>query len=220
MKNCLQLILTCLCTLFLLFSTSAVVHGQQQTITGTVTNKTTGEPLAGVSVSIKGTLAGTITDGSGNFKFNTSRSFPFSIVFSSVGFTSQDVHITSASPLTVLLVPTDILGEEVVIAASRVSQSILESPVSIEKLNTTAIRESPTPSFYDALPSLKGVESSVQSLTFRTITTRGFNTNGNTRFNQLVDGMDNQAPGLNFSVGSVIGLTELDVESMELLPGA
>jgi outer membrane receptor protein involved in Fe transport len=35
-----------------------------------------------------------------------------------------------------------------------------------------------------------------------------------------MDGMDNQAPGLNFSVGSVIGLTELDVESMELLPGA
>ncbi|MVT08113.1 TonB-dependent receptor [Chitinophaga tropicalis] len=220
MKNCLQLILTCLCTLFLLFSTSAVVYGQQQTITGTVTNKTTGEPLAGVSVSIKGTLAGTITDGSGNFKFNTSRSFPFSIVFSSVGFTSQDVQITSASPLTVLLAPTDILGEEVVIAASRVSQSILESPVSIEKLNTTAIRESPTPSFYDALPSLKGVESSVQSLTFRTITTRGFNTNGNTRFNQLVDGMDNQAPGLNFSVGNIVGMSELDVASVELLPGA
>ncbi len=32
--------------------------------------------------------------------------------------------------------------------------------------------------------------------------------------------MDNQAPGLNFPVGSVIGLTELDVANVELLPGA
>ena len=44
------------------------------------------------------------------------------------------------------------------------------------------------------------------SLTFTTPTTRGFSGSGNLRFNQMVDGMDNQAPGLNFSVGSVIGL--------------
>ena len=39
-------------------------------------------------------------------------------------------------------------------------------------------------------------------------------------FNQFVDGMDNQAPGLNFSVASIVGLTELDVDNMELLSGA
>ena len=38
--------------------------------------------------------------------------------------------------------------------------------------------------------------------------------------NQLIDGMDNQAPGLNFSVGSVVGLTELDYDNIELLSGA
>ena len=43
---------------------------------------------------------------------------------------------------------------------------------------------------------------------------------GNTRFNQLIDGMDNQAPGLNFSVGGVLGPPQLDVDNMELLPGA
>jgi outer membrane receptor protein involved in Fe transport len=58
------------------------------------------------------------------------------------------------------------------------------------------------------------------SLTFKSVGTRGFNVNGNLRLNQIVDGMDNQAPGLNFSVGGVIGLTELDVESIELLQGA
>ncbi|TWW00363.1 TonB-dependent receptor [Chitinophaga pinensis] len=219
MKNYLQL--ACLCALLLLMNLSSVVYGQQQqTITGTVTDKTTGNPLPGVTVSVKGSLAGTITDGSGNFRYNTSKSFPLTLIFSSVGYTNNSVVVNSAGNITVQLSSTEILGEEIVVAASRVSQSILESPVSIEKLNATAIRESPTPSFYDALPSLKGVESSVQSLTFRTITTRGFNTNGNTRFNQLMDGMDNQAPGLNFSVGNIVGISELDVASVELLPGA
>src|SRR5690606_35066841 len=59
-----------------------------------------------------------------------------------------------------------------------------------------------------------------QSLTFRSVNTRGFGSNGNIRLVQLVDGMDNQAPGLNFPVGNVVGMSELDVESVELLPGA
>ena len=49
---------------------------------------------------------------------------------------------------------------------------------------------------------------------------RGFNSNGNTRVVQLIDGMDNQAPGLNFSVGNIVGISELDLEGVELLPGA
>ncbi|QHS58952.1 TonB-dependent receptor [Chitinophaga agri] len=219
MKNYLQL--TCLCALMLLMNLSSVVYAQQQqTITGTVTDKTTGNPLPGVTVSVKGSLSGTITDGTGNFRYNTNRQFPLTLIFSSVGYSNNSLVVDGPGHVTVQLTSTEILGEEIVVAASRVSQSILESPVSIEKLNATAIRESATPSFYDALPSLKGVESSVQSLTFRTITTRGFNTNGNTRFNQLMDGMDNQAPGLNFSVGNIVGISELDVASVELLPGA
>lgn len=219
MKNYLQL--TCLCALMLLMNLTSVVYAQQQqTITGTVTDKTTGNPLPGVTVSVKGSLSGTITDGTGNFRYNTNRQFPLTLIFSSVGYSNNSLVVDGPGHVTVQLTSTEILGEEIVVAASRVSQSILESPVSIEKLNATAIRESATPSFYDALPSLKGVESSVQSLTFRTITTRGFNTNGNTRFNQLMDGMDNQAPGLNFSVGNIVGISELDVASVELLPGA
>ncbi|SFE93323.1 Outer membrane receptor proteins, mostly Fe transport [Chitinophaga sp. CF118] len=213
---------TCSCFLLLLLNLYAVnLSAQQQNvITGTVTNNATGAPLPGVSVSLKGTRLGTVSDESGHFKLNTSRPFPVTLIFSSVGFSTQQVVVNSSTDVAVTLSSTEILGNEVVVAASRVSESILESPVSIEKLNLTAIRETAAPSFYDALPSLKGVESSVQSLSFRTVTTRGFNTNGNTRFNQLMDGMDNQAPGLNFSVGNIVGVSELDLASVELLPGA
>ncbi|MCZ8163502.1 MAG: TonB-dependent receptor plug domain-containing protein, partial [Microcystis sp. LE19-196.1B] len=78
----------------------------------------------------------------------------------------------------------------------------------------------PQASFYDALNNMKGVEMSTQSLTFKSFNTRGFNANGNVRTVQMIDGMDNQAPGLNFSVGNIVGISELDLESVELLPGA
>lgn len=219
MRNFLQKSSLYLLLFFTLFAVTSNAQ-QQNTITGTVTNKATGEPMPGVSVSLKGTLSGTVTDGAGHFKLNTTRPFPVTLIFSSVGFSNEVVAVSSSSDVSVKLASTEILGNEVVVAASRVSESILSSPVSIEKLNVTAIRETPAPSFYDALPSLKGVESSVQSLSFRAVTTRGFNTNGNTRFNQLMDGMDNQAPGLNFSVGNIVGVSELDLASVELLPGA
>ncbi|MBS1563509.1 MAG: Plug domain-containing protein, partial [Bacteroidetes bacterium] len=99
-------------------------------------------------------------------------------------------------------------------------ERILESPVTIERVNSAAIRNSANPSYYEIIKNLKGVDVTTASLTFTSVTTRGFNSSGNLRFNQFVDGMDNQAPGLSFSVGSVVGLGELDVDNMEMLPGA
>jgi hypothetical protein len=58
------------------------------------------------------------------------------------------------------------------------------------------------------------------SLTFKSINTRGFATVANVRFMQLVDGMDNSSPLLNFVLGNMIGISEIDVQSVELLPGA
>ncbi|MCX6265280.1 MAG: TonB-dependent receptor [Bacteroidetes bacterium] len=194
---------------------------QSSVLSGTVKNSKSKESLSAISVTVKGGNAGTYTDDKGNFKFTTVQKFPVTLVFSSIGFTSKEVVVNSASKaLDVELAPSYTLGEEVVVAASRVPERILESPVSIERIGTTAIRNTSAANYYDMLTNLKGVDVVSASLTFRSIGTRGFNSSGNIRLNQLIDGMDNQAPGLNFSVGSIIGLTELDVESMELLQGA
>ncbi len=112
------------------------------------------------------------------------------------------------------------LGQEVVVAATRTPTRILESPVTIERISSATLRTLPAPSYYEAITNLKGVDMHTASLTFRTVTTRGFISSGNTKLNQLVDGMDNQAPGLNFSVGSIIGPNELDLDNIELLSGA
>lgn len=195
---------------------------QQTTIvSGSVKNASSKEALSAVSVTIKGGTVGTFTDDKGNFRFTTVQKPPFTLVISSVGYASKEVSVKGVNDVvSVDLTPSFTLGDEVVVSASRVPERILESPVSIERVSAAAIRNSPQTSYYDMLTNLKGVDVVAASLTFKSVGTRGFNSSGNTRLNQIVDGMDNQAPGLNFSVGSVIGLSELDVENMELLPGA
>lgn len=209
-----------LAALMAAFLFSIPAWSQNNRISGQVSSSTYGDRVGGVSVRVKNGTAGTVTDSTGNFVL-TVPSLPTTIVFSSVGYETQELRVASgASALTVSIVPTNIIGQEVVVSASRTPQRILEAPVTIERVSAVAIRNSPVANYYDIVSNLKGVDAVLSSLTFRTPTTRGFSGSGNLRFNQIVDGMDNQAPGLNFSVGSVIGLTELDVESMELLPGA
>lgn len=193
---------------------------QNTTLAGSVQNAKTQETLSAVSVTIKGGSTGTYTDDKGIFKIDVEK-LPVTLLVTSVGYEMREVKVTSASlPVNVQMTPSTALGQEVVISATRVATNILESPVSIERVSAAAIRNSPVSSYYDILSSLKGVDFTTSSLTFKTPSTRGFNGSGSTRVNQIVDGMDNQAPGLNFSVGSVIGLTELDVDNIELLPGA
>ena len=194
---------------------------QSTTVSGSVKNGKSKDAISAVSVTVKGGTTGTFTDDKGNFKFSTVQKLPFTLVFSSVGYTNKEVVVKNNNEVVDVSIDASFtLGDEVVVAASRVPERILESPVSIERISSTAIRNSPATNYYDMITNLKGVDVVSASLTFRSVGTRGFNNSGNTRFNQLIDGMDNQAPGLNFSVGSIIGLTELDVDNMELLPGA
>ncbi len=199
---------------------ASFAYAQTQVITGTVTNSSNNETVSAVSVMLKGSSEGTFTDPRGNFRLTVSRALPVTLVFSSVGFVTREIEVSSTDPLSVSLEPSSILGEEIVVAATRTATRVMESPVSIERISASTIQSSPATSYYDMIGQLKGVDLTTSSLTFKTPSTRGFNFSGNTRMNQLVDGMDNQAPGLNFSLGNFIGLTELDVDNMELLPGA
>jgi len=205
----------------LLVALNSLTFAQSIVISGTVRNSVDKEFVPAASITVKDGAAGTFTDGKGNFKLTTSQKLPLTLVISSIGFETQEVQVNDAATiLQISFKPTSSLGTEVVVSASRVPERILESPVSIERVNAATIRNSPASSYYDVIGNLKGVDMVTSSLTFKTPSTRGFNGSGNTRFNQIVDGMDNQAPGLNFSVGNVIALTELDVDNMELLEGA
>ena len=133
------------------------------------------------------------------------------LFFCSVSF-AQKVVSDSIKKNTVL--------DEVVVSASRTPEKVLQSPVTIERMGLKEIKKTASPSYYDGLENLKEVQMNTSSLTFKSINTRGFATVANVRFMQLVDGMDNSSPLLNFVLGNMIGISEIDVQSVELLPGA
>ena len=192
----------------------------QNTITGSVT-ETNNQPIPGVNIKVIGDKAGTVTDADGKFTLTSSKSLPFTIEVTSVGHETKKVNVTSNNQnVSVKLTDSQTTLDEVVVSASRTPERILESPVTIERMGIKEIKRSASPTFYDGLENLKEVQMNTSSLTFKSINTRGFATVANVRFMQLVDGMDNSSPLLNFVLGNMIGVSEIDVQSVELLPGA
>ncbi|MDH4295130.1 MAG: TonB-dependent receptor [Cyclobacteriaceae bacterium] len=207
--------------LAIIFFHSINCIAQQTTVNGRVVDQVTRQPVAGVNIIIDNTDLGTASDVNGNFSLSAPQAIPFTMIFSFVGMKTQKIIVTNPStPLTVEMVEESILGEEVVVSASRAEENILGSPVSIEKINLVEIQQMSAPNFYDGLQNIKGVDMSVHSLIFKLPNTRGFNGNTNYRMNQFVDGVDNTAPGLSFAAGNIFGLSTLDVESVEMLVGA
>ena len=193
----------------------------QTRVSGTIVEAARSEPLSGISLAIKGKVAGTITDTKGAFLLSTRTARPFTLVVTGVGYQSQEFTITDEkTTLTIRLSEQVLLGQEVVVSASRVEESVLRSPVTVETMDLRSIQQTPASSFYEGLQNVKGIDVTTQGLLFKSINMRGFGATGNPRTVQLIDGMDNSAPGLNFPVDNIVGIPEQDVESVEILPGA
>lgn len=195
---------------------------QTKLINGTVLDSETGDPLIGCSILLKGTTTGTVTDINGYFEFEADLGASQTLVFSYVGFETLELDISETNEAIVInLEPqSNSLGDEVVISASRRSERITESPISIQKINSKQIATAASGSFYQSLGNLQDVDITTSSMGFQIINTRGFNTTAPVRMVQFVDGMDNQAPGLNFPVGNLVGALDIDLESVELISGA
>ncbi|MEY8020630.1 TonB-dependent receptor [Muriicola sp. SD30] len=192
----------------------------QTTIQGTVKDDG-GEPIPGANIVIIGTTTGAVADFDGNFTLSTTQAPPFVLKITSIGYTEITIQVTSNNQtLDIVLQESSTLLDEIVVSASRTPERLFESPVSVERFGLKEIKNTAAESFYGGLQNLKGVDINTNSLTFQSINTRGFATFANTRFLQLVDGMDNSAPGLNFVLGNLVGMSELEVQSVEILPGA
>ncbi len=197
----------------------SVVTVAQTTISGKVLDDYD-EPVPGVSISVKGTSDGTISDFDGNFSITTNAEYPMTLESKSIGYDNVTTVVNSGTTEVTIVMAEITFLDELVIAASRAPERIFESPVSIERLGIGDIKESTSADFYATIGNLKGVDINENSLALKTINTRGFATMTNTRFVQLVDGMDNTAPALNFPLANLLGLSQLDLLNVELLPGA
>lgn len=215
MKKNLQLI----CSLVLMLMFVNLSFGQS--IKGKVLDGESNETLIGASVVVKGTTNGTVTDFDGAFELNPKSDYPVTLIISYVGFEEKEVVVPEATDdFMVELGSGAETLTEVVVKGQRVSDKQKAAPLTVESLDVLAIKETTSDNFYDGLGNLKGVDLTAASLGFKVINTRGFNSTSPVRSLQIIDGVDNQAPGLNFSLGNFLGAPELDVRKVDIIQGA
>ena len=193
----------------------------QTTLRGEVTDAGNSDPLIGASVVVKGTTEGTVTEYDGTFELKTKQTLPLTLLISYVGYDEIELPVSAAAqPLKIKLNANAITTDVVEIKGQRISEKQKANPLTVESLDLIAIKQAATDNFYDGLGSLKGVDLTAASLGFKIINTRGFNSTSPVRSLQIIDGVDNQAPGLNFSLGNFLGSSELDVVKVDLIVGA
>lgn len=114
----------------------------QSSISGTVTDAETNEPIPGVNIVIQGTSEGTNSDFDGNFSLSTDRAVPFTINVSSVGFGSQSVEVTSSDQVLNIALEAGENLDEIIVSASRRPQKIQEAPASVSVVSAKDIENS------------------------------------------------------------------------------
>lgn len=198
------------------------VYVLAQNISGTVKDAKNGEALFSASVVIKGTTIGATTDFDGKFSFNPgTQKPPYTLVVSYMGYLAQEVQVTDAAQtIQVKLKADEIILKDVTVIEQRISEKQKESALTVESMDVIAIKETPAANFYEGLGNLKGVDLTSASIGFKIINTRGFNSTSPVRSLQIIDGVDNQSPGLNFSLGNFLGASDLDVLKVDIIQGA
>jgi len=206
----------------LAFLSVVLTYGQTLTIQGTVLDGATKTPLPLVKIVERGSKQGVVSDELGKFTMNLdfTQQASYSLSFRLLGYDDLTLEVTkSSSELTVNLSPTFKAFNDVVVSGTRVSEKIFQSPVSIQRVSAKDIAAAASGNFYESLKNLRGVDMSTSSAGFQAVNMRGFNSTAPVRIVQFVDGMDNQAPGLNFPVGNLVGANPLDLQSIEVITG-
>ena len=205
-----------------LFETEVTMDPLGISVSGKIISSKDDSSLPGVSILVKGTHLGSASDSEGRFALNfQNHKQPIILQFSMMGFKKREINVTDElfREVEVIMDENPIWAEEIIITALKVDRKIFTASKTIEKLHIQNILEIPVASTYDVIANLKSIFEATQSLQFKSYNVRGFNSTGNTRFLQLIDGIDNQAPGFNFPIGNIAGITDLDLESYEILPG-
>lgn len=212
-------LLLLLSVLFVGVNVSLLYAQQQTSVSGSVKDAITGDPLAGATIIVKGRVLGTTTDSNGEFFFSLTIPPPFTLIFSSVEYEIKEYEVTTFNEdLNIQLRPQTSLDPGLGIGLGN-AIPILQSPVAISKLSEAEFRNAAAFNFYDAIANISGIQMNTSSLLFQSLNTRGFANIGNTRLVQAIDGVDNAPPGLNFAVGNFVGTSELDVAEIELISG-
>ena len=216
-----------LLAVLLLVFTIQQVHAQSATVSGVVVAQSDGQPIPGVSILIKGTKTGTQTDVQGRFSLNaTSKDV---LVFSFIGFNSQEVSATATSSLRVVLQEAQNSLNEVVVTALNISKDKKSLGYSVQGLKSKDISEAKETNLVNAISGkIAGVQvtGSQGDMGSSRIVIRGeTSVSGNNQPLFVVDGVivdNSQFQGSNGSrdfPNAISDLNSEDIESISVLKG-
>jgi TonB-linked SusC/RagA family outer membrane protein len=188
------------------------VMAQSKIVSGTITDET-GSALPGVNILVKGTTLGTNSDGDGKYSISVGDPAGAVLVFSFIGYASQEVHVSNQSSVDIVLLPDVRSLDEVVVVGygTQRKSDLTGSVVSVKAADLTKIGGS------NAAEALQGKAPGVEILNqggpgvAPVIRVRGLGTNGDPNPLYVVDGM--MVSGIGF-------LSSGDIASMEILKDA
>ncbi len=209
-------------TILFFFLGVLAVHAQSVTVKGFVFSDDEKEGLIGVNIKIKGIGTGTTTDVNGVFELQlTQANLPDTLQISYTGYADTEVVITQPeSNLRIKMEEAGEILQAVEVVGQRVDEKRKASALTVESLDGIAIKQTASSDFYDGLGALKGVDLTSASLGIKVVNTRGFNSTAPVRILQVIDGVDNASPSINFALGNFLGAPELDLRGVELVVGA
>ncbi|MBE7170364.1 MAG: TonB-dependent receptor [Williamsia sp.] len=197
---------------------SHIALAQSRVISGKIVSKTTGEPLMGATVSVRGTTASSITDNAGNFKISVPASAQ-SLMVTYVGYGNQDIRIPASGNVTVELTAAEgaRLDEVVVVGYGVQRKSVVTG--SISSVRAADLEDQPVTRIEQSLQGrtsgLTIASNSGQPGAAATVRLRGFTSFGNGKNEPLwvIDGVVIDNGGIGY-------LNQDDIESIEVLKDA
>lgn len=138
-----------LLSLLLVCSTCVFVLAQGRTITGKVTSAEDGSPLPGVSVVVKGTTTGSVTDGGGSYSLSVPAKG--ALVFSFIGMATKEVEIGANSVVNVSLASDTKQLSEIVVTGTGVATDKRKLAISVESVSAKDLPQAPSASIDQAL---------------------------------------------------------------------
>jgi TonB-linked SusC/RagA family outer membrane protein len=184
---------------------------QSRTVSGVVTSVTDDEPLIGVSVLVKGTTNGTVTDLDGRYSLSASQGQ--TLVFSYIGYVTQEIKVGANGTINVALKEDTETLDEVVVVGYGVQKKKLVTGATVQvkgeniaKLNTT----NPLQALQGQTPGVSIASTSGQPGSDMKVTIRGLGTVGNSGPLYLIDGVG----------GDISTLNPADIESIDVLKDA
>ena len=206
---------------------SNVAAAQQGTITGTVVDAETGAPLAAASVEALGQDGPQGTSDTGAFTLQVAAG-SHSLVVTLIGYETTrldgvDVEAGGTTSVEIPVRSRALLLNPVVVTVSRTQEKALDAPASITTVSRDEVARATTPTLADHVRAVPGVDAAQTGLmSGGSVVARGFNNVFSGALLTIIDNRYARVPSLRFNAYSMLPITELDIERIEvsLGPGA